>query len=57
MSEPYNFDFPPAPFGVCNRCGALVQDRPKHDEWHRQVLTGDALADLIQASRAAEEQQ
>ncbi|HEU5026598.1 MAG TPA: hypothetical protein VFV01_16905 [Spirillospora sp.] len=32
---------------VCHKCSAVVADRDVHTAWHNEVLTGNALADVI----------
>jgi hypothetical protein len=47
VSIPYDFEFPFVPPAVCNRCGAQVQKRDLHDEWHASVVTRDLLIDVL----------
>jgi hypothetical protein len=47
VSGGYDFEFPHLPPAMCNRCGALVQDRTIHDGWHDEAVTDAKLADVF----------
>jgi hypothetical protein len=47
VTDPYDFEFPYVPPTCCNRCGALVQKRDVHDEWHNSILTRAEMANVL----------
>lgn len=55
MTDLYDFEFQRVPPAVCNRCGALVQNREVHNEWHDAVVTGEQLIDAIGRARRSRE--
>jgi len=36
---------------VCDQCGAVVANQDVHTTWHRDLLTGPALADAFRSAR------